>query len=715
MEETVTLVGTHSYTIYDNNGFSIQTIKLVEEGGRITAKGYNLPQDQYTYQYKGTIIEDKKYGRQLNVQLCTLYINEKEDIIKYLKENIAGIGKKYAEALYKAYGKDVFKQAKDYDAVFAVIRSEKKAKKITESAQSQLVSPEMFEIISKYQIQPKILNKLGFSFEAIKENPFIMSGNVTFYKLNRMAIDFGSDLICYDRIRAAVNYVLNELIGSRGHMYYPYDEFVTVTLNLLNKGVQTKCSLDDLKKTLRKMNNDQEIVLRKANNKLIIYSKFNYETENIISESIIKTLLRPKDKISVSKIKAAINETEKEFGISLAEKQEIAVKMVMENNFSIITGSAGTGKTTVLKTAIRTYEKIFKCEDEDILLLAPTGRAAQRMSEATMHNAQTVHSKLLIDEDGSVGQEIEEKIIFIDEMSMTDAKLLSLIFKNTKNDNAKFVFLGDPNQLPSVGAGNILEDCILSEVIPTTKLDVIHRQAEDSLIIKNALNILKGNSSLTLGNDFDFVKSNTIKDDCVEIFKNEFAKYKNNIMAVQIITPMKTRGDYCQETLNNAIQKLVNPIEDGDITFTINNYKFHIGDKVICQKNNKLSKNGDIGLIKDIYRDEDNKLSVDIDFYNHIISYTVSELRDLKFALAYAITIHKSQGSEFPSVIMPVGSEQMCMLQRNLMYTAVTRASKKMTLVGSKAVYKRAVEKNVKQVRLTALKQYLVKAYKEAI
>ena len=123
-----------------------------------------------------------------------------------------------------------------------------------------------------------------------------------------------------------------------------------------------------------------------------------------------------------------------------------------------------------------------------------------------MHNAQTVHSKLLIDEDGSVGEEIEEKIIFIDEMSMTDAKLLSLIFKNTKNDNAKFVFLGDPNQLPSVGAGNILEDCILSEVIPTTKLDVIHRQAEDSLIIKNALNILKGNSSLTLGNDFDFVK-----------------------------------------------------------------------------------------------------------------------------------------------------------------------------------------------------------------
>jgi len=336
------------------------------------------------------------------------------------------------------------------------------------------------------------------------------------------------------------------------------------------------------------------------------------------------------------------------------------------------------------------------------------------MSEATKWEAKTIHSKLAIDNEGAVNQEIDEDIVFIDEMSMTGSSLFYKILNNAA-PHTKFVFLGDPQQLPSVESGNVLSDIINSGIVPVVKLDVIYRQCLNSLIISNANKIIKGIRDFDTGPDFVFIDktgSENIQKETVDVLKDELFNGNLDLDNIQIITPMREKGYLSAKQINYACQNLINPLRTGQISFKANGYEFRTYDKIICQKNTDDIKNGDIGFIEAIYK-EDNTIKADVSFYGGTFDLTLTKenFKELNFALAYAITVHKSQGSEFQVVILPVSNENKIMLKRNLLYTAVTRASDKMMIIGSRIHYWDAVSNNVITPRNTALTGRLQKKF----
>jgi len=428
-----------------------------------------------------------------------------------------------------------------------------------------------------------------------------------------------------------------------------------------------------------------------------------YLPKNFIAERETAKLVRAMIGTVAAKgnVDGAIVQAEKACGITLADKQREAVKMAVTNNISIITGGPGTGKTTVIKAIQAVYRKIF---GGTVTFAAPTGRAARRLAESVGTDAATLHSTLGLRENSEdASRMIKAELLVVDETSMADMNLAYLLFKNL-HPKTKLLLVGDCHQLPSVGAGNVLRDLLNCGAIPSAKLNIVHRQAKTSRINLNAHAILKNRAAgLMYGADFEFVSAKNPAE-AAEIVKDIYCEYarisqsqvdggpSHAIDEVQILSPLRAKGICGANALNKEIQGIINPTSP-DKPEVIAGYKqFRINDRVMQTKNGGEISNGDIGRIVQIVNGENGGYKVQIDFGDgRIAMYGVNEMQSID--LAYAITIHKSQGSEYAVVIIPILNEASIMLQRNLVYTAITRAREKVIIVGQRDAFFKAIHR----------------------
>ena len=457
----------------------------------------------------------------------------------------------------------------------------------------------------------------------------------------------------------------------------------SVTEKMIQKTLSEMCSFG-------KLYADQE--------RIYLPQLFHYEEQ--AAKCIAKLLIRKPE--SYPQLDEFLQEAQRDSRILLSEKQAEAVRMCMENSFSVITGGPGTGKTTVLKTILAVYEKLQP--GKEILLTAPTGRAARRMAESTgFPSASTLHSALgLMSEEMNYDEEtvMRADFIIVDETSMMDMQLAYYLL-NSLGTGAKLLFVGDVNQLPSVGAGNVLNEVIASGIVPTTVLDMEFRQKDTSRIPLNAHSIQAGETKLLYGEDFIFLPAENAED-AANIIKNEYRKQvaEFGLEQTQVLTPFRVKSEAGAVMLNQSLREIVNPCVDKRLEASLGNRRIRYKDKVMQTKNMNEVSNGDIGFVSMI--DQEDECPVTITFSdNRVKTYGTDELNCID--LAYAMTIHKSQGGEFGCVIIPVLSMFYVMLQRALIYTAITRAKKKVILVGQKRALFTAIHRNDAIKRNTVL------------
>ena len=434
-----------------------------------------------------------------------------------------------------------------------------------------------------------------------------------------------------------------------------------------------------------------------------------YQINSFVQED--ETARKVAEMLSVEPVNEDISEAleyvRKNLGIALSQRQSEAVYMAFRNNLSIITGSPGTGKTTVLRAVIEVYQKLYP--KGKILLAAPTGRASRRMAESTgRDDAKTLHSMLgLLGDNEPINKEkqkqpLDADFIILDESSMIDMWLAWKFFSRLQL-KTRVLLVGDVDQLQSVGAGDVFRELINCGLIPVTILDEIFRQKAGSLIAHNGQKINKANIDLEYGEDFQFVKCNS-QEEAADLICRIFCQQvrKHGIEKVQILSPFRSDGLAAVEPLNLAIRELVNPPKDESADLKVGKNYFRIGDKVMQTKNNEQASNGDIGYIRYMERDEKNEMKITIEFSGkRIVEYGMEDMAHME--LAYATTVHKAMGSEFEIVIMPILRSHYIMLNRNIVYTAITRAKEKMISIGQKKALVMAILKSATGKRNTML------------
>ena len=639
-----------------------------------------------------------KYGEQFKIESFSIvYPSTIVGITKYLGSGlIKGVGQATAEKIVNVFKEDALdildtdiNRLLDVEGIGV-----KKLDLIKKSWEEQKAIKEIIMFLQSFDISPsyalKIYRTYGAkSVQIVQDNPYQLTYDVWgigFKIADAMgkSVGFGEDHP--KRIKAGVIYVLNEASGD-GHVYLPMQELLAKCYEILG------IDLTDSLMLFREMEAQNLLNIIGEN----VYLSHYYEAERNI-EYKIKALCGGSSEFTEKEIKSV------RLNSVYSEEQLEAIRNSLTNKILILTGGPGTGKTTALKGIIESYKLLKK----NIMLAAPTGRAAKRMSEVIGMEAKTIHRLLeynpqdrlfMHDEDNP----LETDLLVVDEISMIDTLLMNSLI-SAVSVNTTLILVGDVDQLPSVGCGNILHDLIQSEIIPTAMLTKIFRQAEESQIVVNAHKINKGEFPALLNgesSDFFFIQepdNSKIAGVITELCRKRLPeKYGFDPMKdIQILTPMY-KGDTGANNLNGRLQDVLNHEK---ILLTRGDKNFKIGDKVMQLRNNydKDVYNGDIGLIERIDMD-DQKL--EMNFSGKVVPYDFLELDDI--TLAYAITVHKSQGSEYPCVIMPVTTAHYIMLQRNLLYTAVTRASKMMILVGSKQALAMAVGNKKSKKRNTSL------------
>ncbi|MGN0477345.1 MAG: AAA family ATPase, partial [Ruminococcus sp.] len=556
------------------------------------------------------------------------------------------------------------------------------------------------------------------SLEVLKTNPYRLCNiyGFSFKTVDEIATKTNVALDDSLRIQGCMKFLLEDSL-LQGHCCLNQRELLKKSYELLNeKSDREVCSMDKIKHELCYM---AKVGALKGDMGYAYLPKY-YDNECETANNIFTRVSRKnrQNELKTEKIISALAEIEKEEKMSLADKQREAVVMALKENFSIITGGPGVGKTTVLKFILKTFSKITG--DKNIVLLAPTGRASRRMGESINNEypASTIHSalKITMDEDGNNEPQeemINASIVVVDETSMCDASIFALLVKSVSL-NAKIILLGDPEQLPSVGAGNVLYELLSNPYIPRTILDVIFRQADTSLIVTNAKKISSGDTNLKYGLDFQLVKAfskngDEVANKVIDVFMNEYQEI-TNLDNIQILTPMKKAGISAGATeLNKKLQAIINP-DKGQKTVKRHNTIFRVGDKVIQLKNTDIVSNGDIGYVTGIYEEDDDTV-IEIKFANVTVKYDVTELDNVD--LAYAISIHKFQGSECDTVVIPIIKSFYVMLKRNLIYTGITRGKKKVIIVGEPQAVAMAISRNDIQQRNTFLSARITELFEK--
>ena len=670
---------------------------------RFTAVGYELPRTKAVeLELDGEWVESK-YGYQLQVEQWQEIVPQTADgLLAYLGSGlIKGIGPKTADDIVATFGPDTLNILDNEPEKLLQIRgiTEGKLKDIEESYAESRVLRNLMSLLGPFKITPATALKIYQNFgpacvDILKNCPYDLCqiSGFGFKRVDGIVRKTDNRLHSAERIKGAVLYTLEDARGKSGHLFLPSEDLVKETLLLLNAPIpipEQRVRAEEVQETLQQMILHGAVVAYKQ----YLYSPRVFGQEDDTARMIAERLAN----ISVAEnIESALESVRESLGITLSQKQEQAVRTAFRHGLTIITGSPGTGKTTVLKAIIEVFKNLHP--KGKFALMAPTGRASRRMAESTgVDEARTLHSALGLGTGEEVGDGervrfVDADLVIVDEFSMVDMWLADKFFSRIK-DGARVVLVGDPDQLPSVGAGNVFRELIDCGMIPVTVLDQIFRQSKDSLIAYNAKFINEGNTKLYFGPDFIFMAS----DNQAEAAERIIARYcreiaESGIDRVQILSPFRSEGAASAEQLNEAIREVVNPFRSAEEEIKIGVKVFRVNDRIMQTKNTAKVSNGDLGFIRYIKDDEDGK-RVGLDFgVGRELEYSVEDMVNLD--LAYATTIHKAMGSEYETVIMPLLKAHTVMLYRNLLYTGITRAKKRVVLIGQKQVLFMAIHRN---------------------
>ena len=713
--------GKLSKIIFHNNqnGYTVGLLKVKESdiddlvNKTVTFTG-SLPDlnEIDTYIMTGSLTNHEKYGSQFQVKSINRIMPQETDaMIDILSSNLfKGIGKKTAEKLVSVFKEKTFDVILNDTGNLLLIPgiSEKQAKTLKEALKQYQGSYE--DIL--------MLNKLGFSTsESMKIYHYykdrineVLDGNLynIYYDIDEISFPRVDSIFAAkyqkdspSRVAGAIVYIIKTLSMTYGHTYFSKEEVNSYLFRVLKVEVSEKVVADAYNSLLV----DERIVIK--DDRLYLWEM--YEAETLIARRL--RLLAHEDKIKYKNLDTKIKEIETHYGIVYTDEQLDAIKLAITRKVAIITGGPGTGKTTILKGILDLYKVLSSSDkirlNEQIALLAPTGRASKRMSEVTNFEASTIHRFLKWNKDTNRFQINEYNkssvsFVIIDEASMIDTMLLANLLKGLKS-SCHIIFVGDANQLPSVAAGDVLNDMIESKELPVYALKNWHRQGTDSKIIPFAHRINEGildKELLNSGSDLEFIPCRD--NEIIEVIGNVCKDY--NSYDLQVLAPIyKNRnGIYA---INDHLQKLWNPKSPSKKEIEGNEGIYREKDKVIQLSNMKDESvfNGDIGIIDRIKLLGNKELYIDYD--GNLVKYTKSMLQN--FTLGYAISIHKSQGSEFDTVLIPFTFDYRKMLYRKLIYTGVTRCKKKLILVGDINALEQAIRNNQEQKRRTSLKLFL--------
>ena len=736
MSESITGYIDHIIFRNEDNGYTVMVLKGVSEEDELTCVGsFPVVTQGASVELEGNFTQHPVYGKQF--QAVRLTEKMPEDALameRYLGSGaIKGIGAALAGRIVRHFGDDTFQIVENEPERLSEVKgiSEKKAREIAMLIAEKSDMRKAMMFLQKYGISlnlgAKIYQKYGDSvYSVLQENPYRLADDISgvgFKIADEIAYRIGIHTDSDYRIKSGMVYTLLQATGE-GHVYLPKDELFQRAAELL--GVDSSY----MEKHLVDLAMERKIVQKEQGDQILIYPAQYYYLELNTARMLRELdIFCPEDEKIVER---RIVQIEKETGTVLDEMQKKAVQEAAGHGLLILTGGPGTGKTTTINAIIRYFEG----EGAEIRLAAPTGRAAKRMTEATGYEAQTIHRLLELSgmpEDDREGQPIhfernaenplETDVIIIDEMSMVDIHLIhSLLMAVTAG--TRLILVGDENQLPSVGPGNVLRDIIRSGQFPVVELKKIFRQASESDIVVNAHKINKG-EQVEINNksrDFFFLKrydADIIIRVVIALIQEKLPKYvEAKPFEIQVLTPMR-KGLLGVERLNQILQRYLNPPDASKKEKEIGQGLFREGDKVMQVRNNyqleweirgrygiPIEKgvgvfNGDTGIIKTINEFAE---TAEVEFEDgRWAEYSFKQLDELE--LAYAVTIHKSQGSEYPAVIIPLLSGPRMLMNRNLLYTAVTRARKCVTVVGSEETFRDMIRNEKQQRRYSSLDQ----------
>ena len=669
-------------------------IRMVRGKALVSVSGNGLPEmDHVPLRYHGRWTEGSR-GLLFRCETCAIETPKTEKgLVSFLSSELfPGIGRKTAERIIRRFGKDTLRvlemSPQDLLAVKGI--SKEKLARIVEAYRHAQAYQRLASFLGNFGVPMgtimRISEQLGSSaVEEIKASPYSVMGirGVGFRTCDRIARGMGAALDSVERITGSVKECLESTCQMRGDMYMDLPELREMSLKLLNEGFQAPpVSPARFDEVLEGMH-PETVVIR---SRKYVFLR-NYDDAESLSARKLAAMIKSPVPYG-NRVDEALEKYSAASEIRLSEKQKEAVRTSLQNRVSVITGGPGTGKTTIIKAVISVYQALTQSE---VTCMAPTGKAARRMSEATGHEASTIHSRLELF-DTSVSHRvrpIERGLVIVDEMSMVDGLLFRSLMEAVSPE-CSLLFVGDVNQLQSVGPGAVLRELIESGVLPVTTLTEIFRQKDGSTIIENAVKINAGQTDLVYDDSFLLLPVAS-EAEAVELVKKAYRKAcgQYGIEHVALLSPLRKtqngRFTCVADALNPLLQDEVNPETDIISSARIGDTVFRTGDRVLEWKNTEEASNGDTGYITRIWEDEeDYGLTVGIAWDNgRTAQYHRHDMESI--TLAYAMSVHKSQGSEYDAVIIPVLSEQHCrIMRRNLLYTAVTRAKKKVILIGDR-------------------------------
>ena len=728
--ERVTVEGSVDAVIFQNeeNGYTVLLLRVDGEDEPITVVGcIPCAAAGEGMTVTGVWVNHPVHGPQLSAESVERRLpQEEEDIVCYLSSGILkGVGPATAQRLVERFGADTLRVLEEEPERLRTIKgiTAKKAMELSEAFRSLTGLRQVMEFLARYDLPVYLAMAVQRTYgdnalQMLRDDPYILSRaqfGVDFAVADAIAISmgFGGDDPC--RLRAAIEYELAHNAGN-GHVFLPREKLLAATAQLVD--VDT----DMVETALDKLIDSFAVVEKPIANVRGCYLPRMYQAETFVAQRLLSMLRTPVEQLR--QVDKTIDAIEKEQGVSYAPLQRQAVRMAAEGGVLLLTGGPGTGKTTSLRGIVALYRRMGL----DVALLAPTGRAAKRLGEVTDCDAQTIHRALGMSYNEMTGQvafkkngsdPLEAHAVIVDEMSMVDLELMQALLEALR-PGCRLVLVGDPDQLPSVGAGNVLGDLLRSTVVPTVSLTQVFRQAEQSAIIRNAHAVNLGQPPQLDSNQGDFFflcrrSPDRLVQTVVELCRDRLPK-NMNVPADQIQVLSPTRKGACgTAALNRALQAALNPPAAGKRQKQWGDVTFRVGDRVMQTKNNydvlwekddgtagSGIFNGDVGVIQDI--DSSGELIV-LRFDDRTATYTADLLSQLD--MAYAITVHKSQGSEYPAVILVSAPAAPSLMVRGVLYTAITRARRMLIVVGDDTVPAKMAANDRQQRRYSGLRRRL--------
>ena len=682
-----------------------------------TAVGYHLVSTNVVEVELDGTWEQSKHGLQLSVTTCKQIVpTDQAGVLAYLSSGIIkGVGPEIAKAIVAKFGDQTMEILDQNPQQLLSIRgiAKTKLKTIVASYEETKALSDLMIYLAPFGVSMKkaamIKEEFGDqSLQIVKTDPFQLCRikGFGFMTVDSIARKTKVSLKHPMRYAGAINYVLDEARVS-GHLFLSVDETVGRCYDLLNSDCEAEVvSEGEIRQAISNERLESRIYVEGTR----VYLSYERMCEVKAAKRIVSMILQ-EDFEEIYDLDEKIDQAEQTLKQKLAPSQRKAVKLCLSHPISIMTGGPGSGKTTTLRFILDIYKKEYP--SNEILLAAPTGRASRRMAEQTGMFASTLHSALglITDEESPLNDTelLPADLIVVDEFSMVDMRLAYILLERIK-PGAQLLIVGDADQLPSVGAGNVLREMIRSEKVPTAVLDTIFRQASNSRIIVNAHAINHNDTHLQYGDDFQMLEVQNAEDAAQLVVKNYLQEVsQHGLENVQILSPFRKRGAVASNALNETIRDLVNPASKRKMELKCGSRVFRVGDRIMQTANRNGVSNGDVGLITGMVKVDD-EVFVDIRLLDgRELRYSKDMMEDVEFS--YCLTIHKSQGQEYPVIIVPLLKEHYIMLRRNLLYTAVTRAKAKVILIGQRQAVYIAIHKCDVGQRNTVLADRIVAYY----